>query len=85
MRVTMCVVNEFWELSSLYDSCNWPKDSCYYILQQGNTPCKCVSVVFIDRQNGHMLSSCVLGFNYEKTDDDLNGRHLANDPFWLII
>ena len=43
--VCVCVLNEFWELSSLYDSCNWPEDSCYYTLQQGNgvgNVCVCV-------------------------------------------
>lgn len=36
----VCVVNEFGELSPLYDSCNWPGDSCYYTLQQGDTVCE---------------------------------------------
>lgn len=37
----VCVhgLNEFGELSALYDSCNWPEDSCYYTLQQGNSTC----------------------------------------------
>lgn len=38
VRATVRAANEFGELSPLYDSCNRPKDSCYYILQRGNTP-----------------------------------------------
>lgn len=66
---SMCVVNEFGELSSLYDSCNWPEDSCYYTSQQGNAGCEwvCVWKWFYRERHEETLWSCTLDlheFNY---------------------
>ena len=88
--VCVCVVNEFWELSSLYDSCNWPEDSCYYTLQQGNTVCEwasvCVMAVFRER-NRETLWPCTwylcpwVSLMIRKIKDVSDLAHLEKEPF----
>ena len=70
MCVCVCVLNEFWELPSLYDSCNWPEDSCYYTLQQGNTVCESVCACVCLSFQGNMVMYLLLVSPCELNDKE---------------